>query len=127
MASNKKRKGEKNIFVTVIKILIVIFLFLIQIVGMLLLYTTAHVIYMYARVVYIIAKIATVLYIIYHHDSAAYKISWIIFIMFVPIVGILAYILWGRSKMRMKKELEIRKVRVYSENLLQDSKNILEK
>ena len=94
---------------------------------MLLLYTTAHVIYMYARVVYIIAKIATVLYIIYHHDSAAYKISWIIFIMFVPIVGILAYILWGRSKMRMKKELEIRKVRVYSENLLQDSKNILEK
>ena len=29
MASNKKRKGEKNIFVTVIKILIVIFLFLI--------------------------------------------------------------------------------------------------
>lgn len=127
MASNTKRKGEKNIFVTVIKILIVIFLFLIQIVGMLLLYTTAHVIYMYARVVYIIAKIATVLYIIYHHDSAAYKISWIIFIMFVPIVGILAYILWGRSKMRMKKELEIRKVRVYSENLLQDSKNILEK
>lgn len=50
MASNTKRKGEKNIFVTVIKILIVIFLFLIQIVGMLLLYTTAHVIYMYARV-----------------------------------------------------------------------------
>ena len=76
---------------------------------------------------YIIAKIATVLYIIYHHDSAAYKISWIIFIMFAPIVGILAYILWGRSKMRMKKELEIRKVRIYSENLLQDSKNILEK
>ena len=73
MASNTKRKGEKNIFVTVIKILIVIFLFLIQIVGMLLLYTTAHVIYMYARVVYIIAKIATVLYIIYHHDSADYR------------------------------------------------------
>ncbi len=124
--NNIKRKGEKNIFVTVLKIIIVVLLFLIQIVGMFLLYTTARVIYMYARVVYNIAKIITVLYIIYHHDSASYKISWIIFIMFVPIVGILAYILWGRSKMRMKKELELRKVRVYSENLLQDSKNILD-
>lgn len=123
---NKKRKGEKNIFVTILKIIIVVLLFLIQIVGMLLLYTTAHAIYMYARVIYDIAKVITVLYIIYHHDSAAYKISWIIFIMFIPIVGILAYILWGRSKMRLKKELELRKVRVYSENLLQDSKNILE-
>lgn len=121
-----RRKGEKNIFVTILKVIIIVFLFLIQIAGMLMLYTTAHVIYMYARIVYNIAKIATVLYIIYHHDSAAYKISWIIFIMFVPVVGILAYILWGRSKMRMKKELELRKVRVYSENLLQDSKPILQ-
>lgn len=121
-----KRKGEKNIFVTILKVIIVVFLFLIQIGGMLLLYTTAHVIYMYARVIYDVLKIVTVLYIIYNHDSAAYKISWIIFIMFIPIVGILAYILWGRSKMRIKKELELRKVRVYSENLLQDSKSILQ-
>ena len=122
-----RRKGEKNIFVTILKIVIVVLLFLIQIVGMLLIYTTAQFIYVYARVVYDIAKIATVLYIIYHHDSAAYKISWIIFIMFVPTVGILAYILWGRSKLRMKKELELRKVRVYSENLLQDSHKLLDK
>lgn len=121
-----KRKGEKNIFVTIFKVIIVVFLFLIQIIGMLLLYTTAHAIYMYARVIYDVLKIVTVLYIIYNHDSADYKISWIIFIMFIPVVGILAYILWGRSKMRIKKELEIRKVRVYSENLLQDSKSILQ-
>ena len=54
-----RRKGEKNIFVTILKVIIIVFLFLIQIAGMLLLYTTAHVIYMYARIVYNIAKIAT--------------------------------------------------------------------
>lgn len=121
-----KRKGEKNIFVTILKIAIVVLLFLVQIIGMLLLYTTAHVIYVYARVIYDILKIITVLYIIYNKDSAEYKISWIIFILLIPVVGILAYILWGRSKMRMKKELEIRKVRVDSENLLIDSEPIIE-
>ena len=122
-----KRKGEKNIFVTILKVAIVVLLFLLQVVGMLLLYTTAHAIYMYAKAVYIIVEIATILYIVYHHDSAAYKISWIIFIMFLPTVGVLAYILWGRSKLRMKKELEYRKVRVYSENLLPDSSDIIKK
>ena len=121
-----KRKGDKNIFVTILKIAIVVLLFLFQIIGMLLLYTTAHVIYVYARVIYDILKVITVLYIIYNKDSAEYKISWIIFILLIPVVGILAYILWGRSKMRMKKELEIRKVRVDSENLLIDSEPIIE-
>ena len=122
-----KRKGEKNIFVTVLKVVIVVLLFLLQLIGMLLLYTTANAIYMYAKAIYIIFEIATILYIVYHHDSAAYKISWIIFIMFLPTVGILAYILWGRSKLRMKKELEYRKVRAYSEDLLNDSSSIIEK
>lgn len=119
-------KGEKNIIVTIFKAIIIALLFIVQIVGMFILYKTAQVVYMYARIVYNIAQIVTILYIIYHHDSAAYKISWIIFIMFIPIVGILAYILWGRSKLRMKKELEIRKVRVYSENLLKNSEPLLE-
>lgn len=122
-----KRKGEKNIFVTILKVVIVALLFLLQVAVMLLLYTTAHAIYMYAKAIYIIFEIVTILYIVYHHDSAAYKISWIIFIMFLPTVGILAYILWGRSKLRMKKELEYRKVRAYSEDLLNDSSSIIEK
>src|SRR5574344_361006 len=122
---NLKRKGEKNIFVTAFKIIIMILLFLLQIVGMLILYKTTKAVYVYARIIYNIGQVVTVLYIIYHHDSAAYKISWIIFIMFVPIVGILSYVLWGRSKLRLKKELEYRKVRVYSEDLLKDSSYLL--
>ena len=121
-----KRKGEKNIFVTLLKTLVIAIVFLLQFGLFFLLYTTARSIYIYARVIYEIVKIITILYVIYHHDSAAYKISWILFIAFIPVVGILAYILWGNSRLRQKIERQIRRVRVTTEDYLEDSSNIVE-
>ncbi|MDO4283256.1 MAG: cardiolipin synthase [Clostridia bacterium] len=125
MKKNKK-KGEKKRFVTILKIASVIILFLIQIAFMLLLYTTGKGIYKYARVVYEMIKIGAILYLLYRHDSSAYKISWILFITFMPVVGLIVFFLWGNSKLRKKKELEIRRVRVETENMLRDSDQISE-
>ncbi len=91
---------------------------------MLAMYTTTRGIYTYARIIFEIAKVVTVLYLLYRHDSAAYKISWILFIMFFPIVGILAYFMWGNSKLRKKEERKFRKIRVDTEEFLRDSKVI---
>lgn len=119
-----KKKGEKNIFVTIFKIVALVIVFIIQIVIMIGLYTTARGIYTYARLIFDIFKIIAILYLLYHHDNSAYKVSWILFILFFPVIGLVAYILWGNSKLRKKKELAIRKIRVQSEDLLRNSETI---
>lgn len=119
-----KKKGEKNIFVTIFKIVALIIVFVLQVAIMLALYTTAKGLYTYARLIFDIFKIVAILYLLYHHDNSAYKVSWILFILFFPVIGLVAYILWGNSKLRKKKELAIRKIRVESEDLLRNSENI---
>ena len=121
-----KKKGEKKLFITVIKIVSVIILFLLQVVFMIALYTTGRGIYTYARVVYDIIRICAILYLLYRHDSSAYKISWMLFIMFMPVVGLIAFVLWGNSKLRKKRELEIRRVRVGTEEYLSNIDEIYE-
>lgn len=122
-----KKKGEKKIFVTLFKIVAVLLLFAVQIIIMFALFSTANEIYTYARYIFEIAQIVTILYILYHHESAAYKTSWILFIMFLPVVGVVAYYLWGNNKLSEKEALEIKKVRVDTEDMLKDSRNINEK
>ena len=100
-----KKNGEKKVFVTIFKFVAVFLLLAVQITVMIILYSTARGIYRYARLVFDIVKIVTILYLLYHHDTAAYKISWIIFILFFPVVGVVAYVLWGNIKLKKKKEL----------------------
>ena len=120
----KSKRGEKNIFVTIFKIISVVLLLALQIGIMLLLYTTARGVYVYARLIFDVIKIVAILYLLYHHDSAAYKISWILFILFFPVVGLVAYILWGNSKLKKKRALELKKVRTDTEDLLKNSEDL---
>lgn len=122
----KGKKGEKNILLTIFKIVAVVVVFLIQILFMLFMYTTTRGIYVYARYVFEVLKIVTALWILYKHDSAAYKISWILFILVFPVVGIVAYILWGNSKLRKKEELKLRKIRVDTEKSLESKEEVKE-
>ena len=121
-----KKKGEKKLFVTITKVVSVILLVLIQVAFMVLLYTTGRGLYNYARLIYDIIKICAILYLLYRHDSLAYKISWILFITFMPVVGLVVFFLWGNSKLRKKKELEIRRVRVETEDILKNSDKEIE-
>ena len=120
-----KKKGEKSTIVTIFKVAAVLLLFAIQVVVMLLLYSTWKGIYNYSRIVFDIVKVITILYLLYRHDSAAYKISWILFIMFFPVVGVIAYILWGNSKLKRKRKDEINKVQIETKDMLKDSDSIL--
>lgn len=123
----KGKKGEKNILLTFFKIIAVVVIFILQLLFMAFMYTTTKGIYLYARYAFEIIKIITVCYILYKHDSAAYKISWILFILVFPVVGIVAYILWGNSKLRKKEELKLRKIRVDTENTLESKEEVKEK
>ena len=122
----KGKNGEKSILLTVIKITAILTILIFQIMFMAFMYTTTKGIYVYARYLFEFLKVVIVLYILYKHDSAVYKISWIIFILFLPVAGVLSYFLWGNSKLRKKEELKIRKIRVDSEKELYSKKEVKE-
>lgn len=46
--------------------------------------------------------IIVVLHIIYRKKSASYKISWIIFVLILPELGILLYLIWGEQRVTKK-------------------------
>ena len=120
-----KKKGEKNAIVTLFKIVAVILLFVLQIGIMLLLYSTTRTIYNYARYIFEVIRIISVVYLLYRHDTAAYKVSWILFIMFFPVVGLVSYVLWGNSKLKREKKEELNKVQEDTKDMLKSSDEII--
>ncbi len=48
--------------------------------------------------------ILVVLNIVYRKKTAAYKISWIIFVLVFPAVGIVLYLIWGRQRVPQKSQ-----------------------
>ena len=122
----KGKKGEKNILLTVIKSIAVVLALLLDIFIMFCIYTTMRGVYTYARLAFDTLKIGIVIYILYRHDSSAYKISWIVFIMVFPVVGTLAYVLWGNSKLRRKEARKFRKIRVDTEYTLESKEDVKE-
>ena len=46
-----------------------------------------------------------VLDIIYHRKEATTKISWIIIVLIVPIIGIVLYLIWGKPKLSKKNKI----------------------
>ncbi len=55
-----------------------------------------------------IIGIITVIHIITERGNQSYKIMWIVFIMLIPIFGVLAYLLWGGGRMfpHLKKRMQ---------------------
>ena len=54
-----------------------------------------------------IISVITVIHIITERGNQSYKIMWIVFIMAVPVFGVLAYLLWGGGRMfpHLKKRM----------------------
>lgn len=107
----KKNKGE-NSTNNLLKLTIILLAVVIQILIFIFLYGATTTLKDYARIVFDIIQFVSVIYIIYKRQNPAYKIIWIIFLMFMPITGLVAYLLWGNNKTpksMKKKMLEERK------------------
>ncbi len=108
----KQKKGEKNIILSLLKIIPALFIFVIQIIFIILVYSSVKGMYAYISILFEIIRIIAVLILLYRRDSPEYKISWITFIMFLPVVGIIAFFLWGNS--RLKKYISKRFSKIHS-------------
>ena len=94
----KKNKGENNLINNILKLIIIILAVILQIIIFFFLYGATSGLSEYARIIFEVIKFISVIYIIYKRQNPAYKIIWIIFLMFMPITGFVAYLLWGNNK-----------------------------
>ena len=94
----EKNKGENNLINNIIKIIILFMGIILQALIILFLYNATNQFANYAKIVFEIIQFISIIYIIYKNQNPAYKIIWIILLMFLPVTGFIAYILWGNNK-----------------------------
>ena len=93
----KKNIGE-NIINNLIKLIILLIGLILQIFFIVFIYGATNTIANYAEIIFEIIKFLSIIYIIYKPVNESYKIIWIILLMFMPILGFTAYMLWGNNK-----------------------------
>ena len=95
----KIKIGEKNIFATIIKIIISAVVFSLQLLVFYMMYMGSVEFTKTFSVASTILQLLIVLYVLYGRERLAYKIPWLVFIMFFPVAGIIIYLLWGQRKL----------------------------
>ncbi|MBQ8044513.1 MAG: cardiolipin synthase [Clostridia bacterium] len=123
----KKSRGEKNIWVMLIKLAISLVVLAVQVLIFYVIFKGSAVLSTYFTTGTRVLQFIVVLYILYGHERLAYKIPWLIMIMFLPVAGIIIYFLWGASKVGKKMRMARDKTISNSYHLLQDdNKEIVE-
>ena len=121
----KKGRGEKNIWVMLIKIGISLVVLALQLGIFYVIFKGSYALSGYFKTGTRVLQFIVVLYILYGHERLAYKIPWLIMIMFLPVAGIIIYFLWGASKVGKKMRKARDKTIVNSHYLLkQDDKEL---
>lgn len=115
------RKSENLLFRLIWKTIFVIVALALQITVFWVLFKATGSIYTSKYFIYNAIRIGAVVYILAKHDSALYKLAWILFIMFMPVLGICVYILWGNSRLRKQKQIEIKEIENDTNYLLDNS------
>ncbi|WP_296557339.1 cardiolipin synthase [uncultured Acetobacterium sp.] len=95
-------KSSSDHFQSLFRFLVNIVLILLQlsIIGLIILQFSEDALYGYWLVEGL--AVLVVLNIVYRKKTAAYKISWIIFVLILPAVGIVLYFIWGRHRVPKK-------------------------
>lgn len=114
----KKNKGENNIINILLKLIVLILGLILQIVVIVFLYGATSGIAFYGEFIFEIIKFVSIIYIIYKPINASYKIIWIILLMFMPVFGFVAYMLWGNNKVSKKLKVKLSKIRRDTNKLL---------
>lgn len=106
----KKNIGE-NIINNLIKLIILLIGLILQFFFIFFIYGATNTLATYAEIIFEIIKFVSIIYIIYKPVNETYKIIWIILLMFAPILGFTAYMLWGNNgtPKKLKKKIKIEK------------------
>ncbi len=122
----KSKRGEKNIWVMLIKLAISLIVLAVQIIIFYVIFKGSAALSTSFTTGTRILQVIVVLYILYGHERLAYKIPWLIMIMFVPVAGIIIYFLWGATKVGKKMRQARDKTIANSHHLLQNDTKLVE-
>jgi len=123
----KRKKGEKNIFATIIKIVISVVVFAVQLLIFYMMYMGSVEFTKTFSLASTLLQLALVLYVLYGRERLAYKIPWLVFIMFFPVAGIIIYFLWGQRKVSRGLKKARNRTIANSHHLLSDDKGLVAK
>ena len=115
------RKAENQLFRLLFKTIFVIIALILQVAVFWFTFSVGNLLYSSQYYIYAIVRIIAVVYIMSRHDSSLYKIPWMLFILFMPVLGISVFILWGNNRMRSRKQNEIKSVEKDTNYLFADS------
>lgn len=122
----KSKKSEKNAIVTIIKIAISLVVLSIQVwVFYFILVGSMEISRSFSFATHVL-QFVVVIYMLYGHEKLTYKIPWLIFMMFLPIAGIIIYFLWGKNRVSNKMKEARDKTIKNSHYLLNTDTNIVE-
>lgn len=85
--------AERRIFTSILKLSFLILVIIFQLVFIALIYGTIHKFYIYYFALFEIINLISVIHLNYKDKNASYKISWILLILLIPVIGVLIYIL----------------------------------
>ncbi len=120
----KVRKAENLILRILFKTIVVVIALTLQIFVFWTVFRATNLIYNTKYYIYNIVRIVAIIYLISRHDSSMYKIPWMLFIMFMPVLGICVFLLFGNSRIRRRKEFEIKEIENNTNYLFEDSYDI---
>ncbi|MBR6688887.1 MAG: cardiolipin synthase [Clostridia bacterium] len=105
----KSKKSEKNIINTIIKSIVAVIVFVLQILVFYFMYMRGIAFANTFTIGSVILQLILVLYLLNGKGKLVYKIPWLIFIMFFPVAGTVIYILSGERTVnrKLKKAREI--------------------
>lgn len=115
------RKSENVLLRSLFKLIFIFVALALQIGVFIFLFRATGSIYTSKYFIYNTIRIIAVIYILAKHDSALYKLAWILFIMFMPVLGICVFILWGNSRLRRQKQIDIKEIENNTNYLLDNS------
>lgn len=103
-----KHKGEQNVIQTIIKIALFLIVFALQVIVLILLYKGTNNLFLYSEIIFDFIKICSVIYIIAKPINPSYKITWIVLITILPVLGVLLFLLLGNVSVprRLKKNID---------------------
>lgn len=119
----KKNIGE-NIINNLIKLIILLIGLILQIAFIMFVYGATNTIANYAAIIFEMIKFLSIIYIIYKPVNESYKIIWIILLMFIPILGFTAYMLWGNNKTPKKLKQRILREKKKIQKVLDENEEI---
>ncbi len=109
----KNKRDVKEFFEILFIVFCVLSILFIQIVNFYYVYIKTTNTSNIFRFIYDFSKICMIIYILLRKDSATYKLSWLIVIAIVPVLGLVLYQIFGNSNFSKKR---IRKMKNISKN-----------